>query len=468
MKFEILHESNKPLADQVEEGVRSRIGGRELSGGSRLPSIRQLASDLGVSRNTVIEAYDRLVAKGLVRSRQGSGYFIEDQAARFAISGMAAENVADQLWHLFRDDGDHVKLGCGWIPESWRDVGELTYAIRQVARQDSVALFDYSTPLGCLGLRTILCRRLYALGIEVPASQIVLTTGASHALDLLIRLLLRPGDTVLVEAPGYYNLFGALKLHGIQMVGIPRTTQGPDVEAMERLLATHQPKLFFLNGVFQNPTGTTVSAATAHRILQLAERFDFRIVEDDIYADFQSDLTVRLSALDQLRRVIYVGSFSKSLSCSLRVGFIAAAPELIKKLVDVKMLTSIASSRFAEEVITEMLENGSYRKLVERLRRRLERQLADTYRFVEEAGWKVFCRPSGGMFLWARLPTVTDATELVTYAAEGGVKLSPGSVFTPDMSVSPWLRINVTYVDDPRARAFLKAPIAKNLLKKTA
>lgn len=291
-------------------------------------------------------------------------------------------------------------------------------------------------------------------------SQILLTTGASHALDLLIRLLLRPGDLVFVESPGYYNLFGLLKLQGVHMVGVPRTPNGPDTEELERLLATHRPKLFFVNGIFQNPTGTVISASVAHRVLQLADRFDFRVVEDDIYADFQTEATVRLAALDQMRRVIYIGSFSKSLSCSLRVGFIVASVDLIRRLVDVKMLTSIASSRFAEEVLTVMFENGSYHKIVQRLRRRLDRQVADSLRLVESSGWQVYAHPVGGMFLWVRRPEVEDASLLVELAARRGVRLSVGAVFTPDMTPSPWLRINVAYVDEPRAQAFLANPLA--------
>ena len=465
MRFVVKHESRTPLSDQVEEGLRSRLHGPELRAGTRLPSIRQLALDLGVSRNTVIEAYDRLVAQGLVRSRQGSGYFVGAQSAGVRnTTGVSnpqdAEDVTDALWHLFSEQDDSVKLGCGWLPESWREADDMAYAIRQVTRSDRQSLFDYSTPLGGTGLRAGLQRRLHAVGIESAMSQILLTTGASHALDLLIRLLLRPGDLVFVESPGYYNLFGLLKLQGVHMVGVPRTPNGPDTEELERLLATHRPKLFFVNGIFQNPTGTVISASVAHRVLQLADRFDFRVVEDDIYADFQTEATVRLAALDQMRRVIYIGSFSKSLSCSLRVGFIVASVDLIRRLVDVKMLTSIASSRFAEEVLTVMFENGSYHKVVQRLRRRLDRQVADSLRLVESSGWQVYTHPIGGMFLWVRRPEVEDASLLVESAARRGVRLSVGAVFTPDMTPSPWLRINVAYVDEPRAQAFLTNPLA--------
>ncbi|MGM9516304.1 PLP-dependent aminotransferase family protein [Roseateles sp. DB2] len=463
MKIDILRHSDVSLADQVERQIRSAIGAGRWTAGTRLPSIRLLAGDLGVSRNTVIEAYERLIAQGVARSRPGSGYFVEDSRARGHTPGLAnptdAGDVTDELWHLFSDKSDSVKLGCGWLDESWREDEGMAYAIRQIVRCDRASLFDYGSPLGASGLRAALSRRLGTLNIAAPAQQILLTSSASHALDLIIRLTLRPGDTVLVENPGYYNLFGLLKLQGIHMIGVPRTVNGPDIEVLERLLSLHKPKLFFVNSVFQNPTGTSISTATAHRVLQLAEKHDFRVIEDDIYADFESASAVRMSALDQLRRVIYVGSFSKSLSCSLRVGFIAAAPQHIKALVDVKMLTSITSSRFGEQVLTAMIESGSYRKLVDRLRRRLEARLAQTCQMMSGVGWQLFDRPPGGMFVWARWPGICDGTELVKNAAARGVKLSNGSAFTPDALVSPWLRINVTYAEDPRAKAFLEAPV---------
>lgn len=464
MKLILDHHCDVPLSIQLEQAILINIEQCRLPAGGRLPSIRQLAAELGISRNTAVEAYSRLVSQGLVRSQAGSGYFVDDVKTRHGVTGMVnpddAANVSNELWHLFGEQRDSVKLGCGWVPDAWRESEELTYAIRQTIRLDRGGLFDYGTPLGTLGLRDNLSRRLFAMNIDAPSHQILLTNGASHALDLIVRLLLRPGDTVFVETPGYYNLFGLLKLQGIQMIGIPRATHGPDLEAMERLLESHRPKLFFINSAFHNPTGTSLSVSVAYRVLQLAEKYDFQIVEDDIYADFEIKPSARLASLDQLQRVIYVGSFSKTLTCSLRVGFIAGPKGLIKQLVDVKMLTSITSSRFAEEVFTSMLDSGAYRKLVERLRRRLSERIGQTCQLMAESGWELFCRPSGGMFVWARWPGVDDAAILVEHAAKKGVSLGSGAVFTPEMTISPWVRINVTYADDPRAHAFLSSPLS--------
>ncbi|WP_353960382.1 PLP-dependent aminotransferase family protein [Halomonas maura] len=367
-------------------------------------------------------------------------------------------DVSDEMWQLFQPEGDSLRLGCGWLPTAWRDEETFARALRQVARQSSAGLFEYGTPLGSPELRALLQERLRGLAIEADANQLLTTGGGSQALDVIVRWMLRPGDTVLVESPGYYNLFGLLHLHRVNVVGVRRTEDGPDPEHLEALLERHSPRLFFCHSVLHNPTGTSLSPEVARRVLALAERHDLWIVEDDIYADFQQTPTPRLAALDGLRRVIYVGSFSKTLSCSLRVGFIAAPPALVKPLVDVKMLSNIASSSFAEQVVATLLRNGSYRRLVDRLRLRLSRRMSTALELARGSGWEPYALPRGGMFLWARHPEVASSRELVASAERRGIRLSPGEVFLPEANESPWIRLNVAYVDDARARTFLADP----------
>lgn len=462
MKLELDKHSNQPLVEQLVESFKGWIESNGGGGGRRLPSIRQLAAEHGISRNVVIEAYERLVAYGLVRSRPGSGFYVAATAptvlAKTAQSPGQLEDFTNAMWSLFKADESHLKLGCGWLPNHWREGDDLTYAIRQVARQSRSGIFDYSTPLGPLDLRGLIQERVRLLGIRADAHQILMTGGGSHSLDLLVRLLLEPGDVVFVESPGYYNLLGLLRLQRIQVIGVPRLAEGPDVEHLEALLAKHKPKLFFVNSVFQNPTGSTLAPAVAHRLLQLAEAHDFQVVEDDIYADFQHEPSIRLASLDDLNRVIYLGSFSKSLSSSLRVGFIIARQPLLKPLVDIKMLTSISASHFAERVVTTMLQNGSYRKLTERLRTKLSEQMASTLTLLKNAGWVLFLEPAGGMFVWAHHPAIQSSIQLVQYAQQWGVTLSPGHLFLPEDGDSPWVRLNVAYMNDARARSFISKP----------
>jgi DNA-binding transcriptional MocR family regulator len=197
-----------------------------------------------------------------------------------------------------------------------------------------------------------------------------------------------------------------------------------------------------------------VAPSVAFRLLQLAHEYDFTIVEDDIYADFQAETTDRLAALDQLERVVYIGGLSKTLSSSLRVGFVAASRKTIKDLGDIKMLTSISGSQFTEAVALAMLERGAYRKFLERLRRRMTDALGTTTRTLEAHGWQVFTTPVGGKFVWARVPHIDDSQALIECAAACGVTIAAGSYFRPHGESSPWIRINAAYAQDPRAHAF--------------
>ncbi|HVW52764.1 MULTISPECIES: PLP-dependent aminotransferase family protein [unclassified Trinickia] len=465
MKIAIDRESGVPMTEQIVSSMEQWIRSREAHAGAKLPSIRQLAQDCGISRFPVIEAYDRLVSLGYIESRHGSGFYVSARAHAAldrcgASDPRRAEDESNYILQQFNHPGDTLKLGSGFIPEAWRDMDGIAQAVRHVARADQSALTDYATPLGSGALREHLQARIAPLGIRADASQILITFGASQAVDLIVRYLLRAGDTMFVEDPGYYNLFGLLKLHGINVVGIPRTASGPDIEVLQAELKRHRPRAVFINSVFHNPTGTVLAPSVAFRLLQLAHEYDFTLIEDDIYADFQSETTDRLAALDQLERVIYIGGLSKTLSSSLRIGFVAASRRIVKDLGDIKMLTSISGSPFAEAVALTMLERGAYRKFLERLRRRMSDALGATTRSLEACGWQLFASPIGGKFVWARVPHIEDQQQLIDCAAACGVTIAPGSYFRPHGEPSPWIRINAAYAQDPRALRFFERAAA--------
>jgi DNA-binding transcriptional MocR family regulator len=193
----------------------------------------------------------------------------------------------------------------------------------------------------------------------------------------------------------------------------------------------------------------------AFRLLELARKHNFRFVEDDIFSDFQLTFTDRLATLDQLEHVIYIGGFSKTVSAALRVGYLVADKALVKDLIDVKVLTSVAGSHFAEAVTATMLERGAYRKYVERLRVRTREVTADAVKILGESNWDVFCEPAGGNFLWARPRGMADSRDLVTLGEQYGIALAPGHFFRPAGETTPWVRINSAYAGEARSRAFL-------------
>ena len=457
MHFSLDRLSPTPLVRQLTEHLQAWIEHQRLRPGARLPSIRTLAREQAVSASCVIEAYDRLVAGGWLEARHGSGFFV---AARKDLSDHDALPVWGEgnegSWRQFREGhGQMLKLGCGWLPNSWRAEAELAQAIRQVSRGDAQDLFDYCPPQGLASLRQQVHKRLARLDIAAAPERILTTQGASHALDLLVRTLLRPGDSVLVENPGYYNLFNLLRQQQVTMLALPRTACGPDLEVLEHLLMRHRPRCLFINSLYHNPTGTSLAPKVAYRLLELAREHDLRIVEDDIYADFQQGPATRLATLDSEQRVIYLGSFSKTLSSSLRVGYLLADDALIARTAELKMVSGIGTSRFAEQVVSHMLGNGSYRKHVQRLNVRLGQHMAKLLAQLEQYGWQVFCEPYGGMFVWARVAG-QDFASLERLALQHEVLLTPGSAFDYQGTASDWLRINVAYGQDARAQRFFQ------------
>jgi DNA-binding transcriptional MocR family regulator len=454
--------SGQPLADQIVAGIKRQIEDRHLRSGTKLPSIRSFADSYGVSRFTVVEAYDRLVAMGYLQSRRGSGFYTAAPAAPAETSHPAPadghKRNEELVWlvrRLLEADENTLLAGGPWLPNSWLDEAGIRQSLNVLARKNGAYLLEYGHPFGYLPLREHLTLMLSGLGITVHPGQVLLTLGTSQALELVIRYLLKPGDAALVDDPGYYNMFGNLRLHGVQMLAVPRNPDGPDIAILEKLAAAHRPKVYFTQSVMQNPTGTDMSPHVAFKVLQAAESYNFMIVEDDIFCDLQVKTTPRLATLDQLNRVIYARSFSKTLSGSLRVGFVAGAQNIVTDLADIKMLTSLTTSQFTERLVYLMLVDGHYRKYLSRLHERLGEARLNVVRAFERMGLELFVEPADGMFVWAKFPHVEDSLTLAEAAQRDGIMLAPGAVFRPHLERTPWMRFNVTACEDTRVQRWL-------------
>ncbi|PMQ06774.1 2-aminoadipate transaminase [Pseudomonas sp. AD21] len=446
MELRIDRQAMVPVVQQIVDGMTDWILRSGVAPSTRLPSVRQIARSNLLSQSCVVEACERLVAQGLLSARQGSGFIVAARPGAGCSRGLAAIDGGQAQ--------DRLQLGEGGLPQSWRESDDLSYAIRQVARTDMASLFNYSSPLGLLALREQIVKRLRLIDIQALDEQILTTSGASHALDLLVRTLLKAGDCVVVENPGYAPLFELLRLHGVQLLEVRRTPSGPDPQALEALLRQFRPVAMFINSHHHNPTGSCLTPAVAQQILQLCIVHDVQLIEDDVYADLHNGNGIRLAALDE--RVIYVGSFSKTLSSSLRVGFICAEYPLIARLARVKMISSMGASSFNEAVLASLLASGAYRKMVQRQRQRLNTDRVAALQALEDADWEVFGKPCGGLFIWARSP-LSDPARLQRQAQSSGVRLCAPGAFSPNGEAGEWQRINVTYACDPRARQFFRS-----------
>ena len=461
----VSRDSGGSLVEQIVQSVACRIDDKLLRTGSRMPSIRQFADEQKVSRFTVVEAYDRLVANGYLESRRGSGFFVRERASLINTPSPHTQEIPssqqpDVVWlvrNMLRQLPQQKMPGSGLLPHEWLDGELVANGLRAVSRLNQSLLLHYGTQQGFLPFRQQLQLKLAELEIAAAPEQIVTTNGVTQALDLVAREFTQPGDTIFVDDPAWFLMFGTFATLGTKVIGIPRLHDGPDVAKLAELAALHKPKLYIIHSVLHNPTSTSLSAAKAFQVLKTAELHDFMIVEDDIYCDMHPGSAVqaatRLSALDQLNRVIYLGGFSKTLAANLRVGFIATSRETAIRLSDRKMLSSLTTNEISERVVHKILSEGHYRKHVDRIRSKLDSARDEVTARIEKIGMKVEYRTPAGMFLW--VDTGKDTIALTEKAFEKGFLLAPGSLFSPHQLPSTHMRLNVAAMADSGVWDFL-------------
>ncbi len=426
--------------------------------GQRLPSIRAMAAQRRVSLHTVVSAYGRLVGDGLLEAQQGRGCFVAIQGALAAPAPPAGEPAlpGDPLFRLLQaPTGRYVKLGCGWLPASWRDTDLLARAIRRTARLGQSGLVEYGDIQGYVPLRQLLSAHLrQAVRLEAVPGQVITTLGATQALDLVARHLLCPGDRVLVDEPCNGNLVRLIRLCGGVPVGVPRREDGPDLGFLDEVLARHRVRAFFCNSTFHNPTGAGLAPQAAFGVLKRAMEHDFLIVEDDVYGDFHPGGRQTFAELDGLERVVHIGSFSKSLSASLRIGYLACPKAMVEPLIRLKLLTSVAVPGFCERFVHTILADGTYLRHARAIQRRLATQQQLAQKALRKRGWRFDVAPAGGMFLWARHPALPDLTDFIARLEEKRILLLPGSAFSVSADHRSATRINVAHFSPELARAF--------------
>ncbi|MFK8331046.1 PLP-dependent aminotransferase family protein [Pseudomonas sp. BJa5] len=464
--LELRPDAAPPLVNQIINGLRELIENQTLKPGAKVPSIRAFAATYSVSTFTVVEAYDRLVAQGLLVSRGNAGFYVNRAVVETRASDPVPDKPAfDSEWYLqkiFESRQLPFKPGCGWLPNDWMYEDGLRRGMRQVA-SSVLELSGYGDPMGLLELRTLTAQNLQQdLRIVANPAQLMLTHGASQALDLAVRTLVRPGDVVLVDDPGYPNLMSILRFHGATLVGVPRTPHGYDLDQLERLLEHHRPTVFFTQPHLHSPTSSRAPLAQLHRLLQLAARHGFRLVENNLYADMIGEPLPCLTSLDHLQQVVYVGSYSKSISPNVRVGFMLANPELMQQLLQLKMRSGLTTSQVMERVVYAAITDGRWRKHLKRLRQRLAEAQQEVSQHLDRLGFERFVEGDEGMYLWTRHPAIADSAALVDDALEQGIMLGPGQLFMVDSRPTGWMRFNVAFSTAPELWEKLERLLVKH------
>ena len=469
----LLKTPGQSLTEQLSQRLAGRIRDRLLPAGARLPSVRETARTQGVNPSTVVAAYDQLLAWGLVEAQPRKGYFVREfeqkSLSSLNLIGLSAHeigvssgaplapvarppvNATALIRGMFHPISDKPQPGMGLFPADWMANSFLPAALRKVAASAAVqdASLNYGEPMGDMGLRQGLSQRLRGLSIDAPASQILTTVGATHALDVVSRTLLSPGDAVMVEEPGWAVEFARLDALGMRILPVPRGPQGPDLDVMARY-CTHSPtgqapKLLVSVSVLHNPTGYSLSPSHAHRLLQLAHLHHFHVVEDDTYGHLAPPHATRLCALDGLQRTLYVSGFAKLLAPSWRVGYLTAPADLVERLVDTKLLGTLTTPSLLEKALALCIEQGQLRRHAERMRTRLDAARSRSVKLALAAGCRFVAEPVG-LFGW--VDAGVDTELLAQRMLDQGYLLAPGALFHAGRTPSTLMRINFATTQD--------------------
>ncbi len=465
MRIPLDRQSTTPLYQQIQDHLREYILSGQLLPGTRLPATRKLAQDLGVSRITVQNAYADLESEGLISSREGSGSYVMPPI-QLPTTSQDDITISWPLWQQDLLDGEDQTLGI--VPTlkpartsasgliSFTGVGDprqfpikdFYKALQTVIRRDGVGALGYGDfDGGDPPLRQTITHVLASQGVQARPENTLITSGSQQALALVCQILLKPGDVVLVEKPTYNLALDLFRSLDLKIVGVPVGEDGMRVELLEPLLQQHHPRLLYTIPNFQNPSGVCLSGPRRRALIELADRYNLPILEDDFVGDLRYDgrALPAIKALDSGGRVIYVGTFSKMLMPGLRVGYLIADGPVFNCLVQAKQVSDLATSTLIQRTLHEYVTVGRYqihlRRSTRLYRQRRDAMLAAIRQHLPTDVELV--PPQGGLFVWLRLPENLSAMDLLPLAMEAGVEFAPGSRFFPEPAEGErFLRLN--------------------------
>jgi GntR family transcriptional regulator/MocR family aminotransferase len=451
MRIPLDYESTTPLYQQIENHLRQSILSGSIAAGMRLPATRELARDLNVNRITIETAYAELEADGLVDARVGRGTFVLPQQPRPA-PAEPGSGAAWPFWQLELQESalpgprldpsallraSHhphpIHFGGGTGDPHLFPAEEYRKVIQNVLRRDGIDAFEYGDRRGYSPLRETIAHVLAIQGFPIKPEQLLITAGSQQALALVAQLLLKPGETILVEEPTYAGALDLFRTLGLKIIGVPVDEHGMQVELLEPLLQRHHPRLIYTIPNFHNPTGTCLSSARRYHLLSLADRYNIPILEDDFVGDlrYEGRAQPALKSLDPGGRVIYISTFSKMVMPGLRVGFLAAEGPIYDRLVEFKRATDLATANLNQRALELYVTVGRYqahlRRSCQLYRKRRDAMIAAIQRYLPARVSADI--PLGGLFIWLRLPEGCDAEALLPLACAEGVAFAPGSSF---------------------------------------
>ncbi|MCS6825601.1 MAG: PLP-dependent aminotransferase family protein [Caldilinea sp.] len=468
---------SEPLYRQIAEQIRRAIVDGRLPVGVQLPTVRELATKVGVTRLTVQNAYAELQSGGWIESTVGRGTFVSARAA-VRPRWSAANGAATPAGVI----GDILQMGAGAgvlsfasaAPDPHLFPETEFWAAFESERQRLREASSYGPAQGDAWLRVELAAHLAERGLPATPEELLVVAGVTQGVMLAAQALARPGDSILVEQPAYVGFLHQLRTLGLQPVTVPVEKEGPRLDVVEQMARTHRIRFFYTVPTFQNPTGYCMSLSHRRQLLALAEQFDFSIIEDDLYGwlAYDEEPPIPLKALDRTERVLYVSSFSKTLAPGLRLGVLAPPPALRDRLLGLRIAADLGSPLLLQRALAAFLHRGEFRRHLRRIlpvyRERRNALLAALARAMPPG--VQWTKPQGGLCCWLTLPRPAPVGEIPRLALQQGWAVAPGSVFwtNPEGERNLRLCFGGLTVDQVRCGVEVVAQVVRQQLKLTA
>jgi DNA-binding transcriptional MocR family regulator len=448
LDFHLDRESSIALYQQITEHFKERISDGRLPAGARLPTVRQLATDLGVTRLTVQNAYAELQTAGWIESTVGRGTFVSHNVnghsfGRGMMAPMTPDGVINDILQVNHIVGLRSMTSASPDPrlfpteEFWSVLAEL--------QADALAMVSYTSSQGDPQLRVEISQDLSERGVNATPEEVLVVAGVTQGLALISRTLAQPGDRILVEHPTYLGLLHTLKQHGVQAISVPWDDEGPVMSELEKAILQHRPRFFYTIPTFQNPTGRCMTLERRLALLELTAAHGVMVVEDDIYGRLAYDAPSPppLYALDTQGQVIYVSSYSKVLMPGLRLGFVVAPQRWAERLLSLRRATDLCSPTLLQRTLALFLRNGGLKRHLRRVlpiyrERRNTLVTALQRNLPPSVQWH---QPQGGFCAWLTMPSYHPFSDLEQALLRQGWAVAPGEVFLAEPAQQKSIRI---------------------------
>lgn len=462
MHIELDRASRTPLYLQIRNALREMIITGALAPGFRLPPERKLAATLGVNRSTVVKAYEELAADGFIQSYVGRGTVVANTSGMSDAISMGAPPL--RWTHLFNrqasrtDDplisnllnqltqDNTINLAAGAPAPELYPVEDIAGIAAEVLAASPHEMLEYSSPQGLLSLRSCLAGHMRERGLRTTADEILITSGSQQGLELAARVMLEPGDSVLVEEPSYPGAIQVFRAAGARLLGIPRDKAGIRIDVLEQAMIRYRPKLFYTIPTYQNPSGLNMDESQRRALLDVAYRCHVPVVEDDAYSEifFGKRTLPPLAALDNYGLVLYLSTFSKILFPGLRVAWATGPGEVIRQMTLARQLDDIHTSTLNQEMLAVYCQRKLLPGHLAMIRQEYQKRRDAMLQALEEFSppGMLWTEPDGGFYVWCQLPPGVSSERLLAICRDARVVFVPGAAFYADASGNDHIRLS--------------------------